>query len=415
MNIIFVNRYAWPDHSATSQLLTDLAEALVARGQQVTVIASRQRYDHPAADLPAREISAGVRYLRIRTTRFGRARLLGRAIDYLSFLAALPWTLWQTMRSGDVVVAKTDPPLLGAVVAGVAWLRGVRCVHWMQDVFPEIAVALGEPRIPRAAAALLAGLRDVALRGAAATVVIGVGMARHLRGRGVPASKLRVIPNWAHEDSIQPLPRAGNSFRRSCGLVDQFVVAYSGNLGRAHDADTLMSAVRQLRDRADIAFLMIGDGHRMRTLSDLVRREGLTNLQFLPYQPIERLSEALGAADLHLVSLRPELEGLIVPSKFYGIAAAARPIGFIGASNGELARFIAEHDCGFSVAQGDGPALVAAIVAMATLPDQGAEMGARARRMLDTIFARDAAMNEWHDLLTQLGAHAPIAQEKHHT
>ena len=411
MNVIFVNRYAWPDHSATSQLLTDLAQSLAAAGHQVTVIASRQLYDNPRADLPPRESDRAVRYLRIRTTHFGRDGLLGRAVDYLSFYLSLPWTLWRSLRRGDVVVAMTDPPVLGGVVGFIAMLRGARCVHWLQDLFPEVAVALGTPRIPWPIGALVGRIRDVALRGAAANVVIGERMAAHLLRRGVPKATLHVIPNWAHEAVIQPLPRADNPIRRQCGLDEKFVVAYSGNLGRAHDAATLFGAARRLRDRADIAFLLIGDGFGMRALREQCARFGLTNIQFLPYQPLDRLSQSLAAADLHLVSLRPELEGLIVPSKFYGIAAAARPVGFIGDRDGELARLIAEHACGFSIAQGDGASLATAIVGMAMSPDRGASCGARARRMLDTRFSRDVAHRQWHDLLLHLGAVAPPATE----
>lgn len=415
MSIVFVNRYAWPDHSATSQLLTDLAQGLVARGHAVTVIASRQLYGAPAADLPAAEEDAGVRYLRIATTRFGRASLWGRALDYLSFYAMLPFTLARTLRQGDVVVAKTDPPLLGVLVAAVAWLRGARCVNWLQDVFPEVAVALGEPRLPRLLTALATWLRDLSLRSATMNVVIGEGMATRLQAR-VPRAPLKVIPNWALEREIRPLPREGNRVRRQSGFDARFIVAYSGNLGRAHDAETLLTAARRLRERADIGFLLIGDGHLMRQLQDQVERDALPNVRFLPYQPIERLAESLAAGDLHVVSLRPELEGLIVPSKFYGIAAAARPIAFIGSPDGELARWITLHECGVVVLQGHGGALADAIVAMADCADRGEALGRNARRMLDLRFSRDHAHQQWHDLLSQLGAkraHNPM--EEHRT
>ena len=415
MSIVFVNRYAWPDHSATSQLLTDLARALVARGHAVTVIASRQSYDNPSADLAAAESDAGVKYLRVATTRFGRSQLLGRALDYLSFYAMLPWTLMRTLRRVDVVVAKTDPPLLGMVVAPIAWLRGARCVNWLQDVFPEVAQVLGEPRLPRPLIWLMARMRDMSLRAAAMNVVIGARMAAYLQQR-VAGAKFEVIPNWALEHAIRPLPREGNLLRKQSGLDGRFIVAYSGNLGRAHDASTLLVAAQRLRDRADIGFLFIGDGHQMRILRDQVEREGLSNVRFLPYQPLDRLGLALAAGDLHVVSLRPELEGLIVPSKFYGIAAAARPIAFIGAEDGELAGWIEMHECGFVITPSHAGAFAEAIVAMADSADRGAVVGKNARKMLDLRFSRDAAHGQWHDLLSKLGAVvAPTTQDTHRT
>lgn len=415
MAIIFVNRYAWPDHSATSQLLTDLARGLVARGHAVSVVTSRQLYDAPAADLPALEEDAGVQYRRIATTRFGRGALLGRALDYFSFYLMLPFTLAPLLRQGDVVVAKTDPPLLAVVVSAVAWLRGARCVNWLQDLFPEVAVALGEPRLPKPLVALTTWLRDLSLRSAAANVVIGERMAQRLKARHRGPDPV-VIPNWALEGSITPLPREGNRVRRQSGLEGRFIVAYAGNLGRAHDSETLLVAARRLRERADIGFLFIGDGHRMQALREQVEREALTNVRFLPYQPLERLGESLAAGDLHVVSLRPELEGLIVPSKFYGVAAAARPIAFIGAADGELARWIEMHECGIVVTPGHAGALAEAIVAMADDAGRSAALGRNARRMLDLRFTRDAAHQQWHDLLSKLAARAaPATQERTRT
>src|SRR5688572_23004004 len=110
MRIIFLNRYFHPDHSATSQLLSELAFALAESGAAVAVVASRQLYDDPARRLPPRETTAGVAVVRVATSRFGRRTLIGRALDYASFHASAAWALWRMARPGDVVVAKTDPP-----------------------------------------------------------------------------------------------------------------------------------------------------------------------------------------------------------------------------------------------------------------------------------------------------------------
>ena len=149
MRVVFVNRFCHPDHSATSQILSDLAAGLAAQGVAVTMIASRQRYDDPAAALPRREQWRGVEIQRVWTSRFGRRRLPGRALDYLSFYCSLPWTLWRLLRRGDVVVAMTDPPLVSLLVALVARLRGAVLVNWLQDLFPEVVINLGQPKLPR--------------------------------------------------------------------------------------------------------------------------------------------------------------------------------------------------------------------------------------------------------------------------
>src|SRR5512140_1118252 len=163
MRIIFLNRYFYPDHSATSQMLSDLAFFLAGAGHEVCVVTSRQRYDDAGAVLPARERIDGVEVHRVRTTRFGRDNLVGRAADYATFYLAAGWRLWRIARVGDVVVAKTDPPLISVVASVVARWRRAPLVNWVQDVFPEVAEALGVRALKGPQAALLRWLRNRAL------------------------------------------------------------------------------------------------------------------------------------------------------------------------------------------------------------------------------------------------------------
>jgi glycosyltransferase involved in cell wall biosynthesis len=129
----------------------------------------------------------------------------------------------------------------------------------------------------------------------------------------------------------------------------------------------------------------------------------LTRIVFKPYQPQARLAESLGASDVHLVSLRPELEGLIVPSKFYGITAVGRPSIFIGDTDGEIAQLIARYECGFTVAMGDGRRLAQCIFALADNADLCRGIGERARRACESEFDRSIAIARWEELLAAVG------------
>lgn len=404
MRLVFINRYFWPDHSATSQLLADLAAALSAQGATVTVLASRQRYDDPGADLPAREQWRGIDIRRLWTSRFGRDKLAGRAIDYLSYYFSLAFALPRLLRRGDVVVAMTDPPLLSILVAPIARFRGAKSVNWLQDLFPEVALALGRPRLPAALPGLLRLLRNRSLRKAAANVAIGERMAEHLRLQ-LPGSRLTVIANWPHEDAIRPMVASESQLRSRLGLLDKFVVGYSGNLGRAHDWQAILQAAQRLAGRQDVVFLIGGGGHGYDALRASVESEGLRNIRFQPYHPLETLSDSMAAADLHLVSLRPELEGLILPSKFYGIAAAQRAVAFVGDPDGELGRLVRESGCGFVAAPESPGALAAGIEALADDRERCAELGLRARALLEERFSRRQAHRQWHDLLCEVAKH----------
>src|SRR5215831_2617247 len=235
MRVVFLNRYFFPDHSATAQILSDLAFHLADRGEQVDVITSRQLYDDPAATLPRRECVRGVNVHRVSASRFGRHALLGRGLDYASFYAASAVKLLSIARRGDVVVVKTDPPMLSVLASILAPLKRYRTVNWLHDVYPEVAGELGISGLQGRFGRLLARARNASLARATMNVAIGEDMARRICGMGVPQDRMLVIANWTDDDEIKPSDPAGNPLRREWSLEGKFVVGYSGNLGRAHD------------------------------------------------------------------------------------------------------------------------------------------------------------------------------------
>jgi glycosyltransferase involved in cell wall biosynthesis len=394
--VVFVNRYFRPDLSATSQILTDLAEALAARGVEVHVVCSRQLYDDPRAKLPHDEMLSGVGIHRVATTEFGRARLMGRAVDYASFYLSCAAKLLRLLRRGDVLVAKTDPPLLSIVAAPVAKAKGARLINWQQDVFPEVASLLGASPLPPLLDRVLKRLRDASLRAAAMNVLIGTQMRDYLVRRGIPECKLCVIENWADGGAIRPKPRTASRLREGLALGDRFIVCYSGNLGRAHEFDTVLGAALVLAGQSSPpVFLFIGSGAKMDELKEAVAERALENFRFLPYQPRDALEDSLAAADVHLVSLLPKLEGLIVPSKLYGILAAGRPVVFIGDAGGEIGRLIQRADCGRVIPVGDAERLATVLAHMRADPGSCAAMGDRARRIFGEEFSLERAIARW--------------------
>jgi glycosyltransferase involved in cell wall biosynthesis len=392
---VFVNRYFDPDQSATSQMLTDLARGLAARGYVVHVVCSRQLYTDPYAALPQRQEQSGIVVHRVNTTRFGRAGLMGRALDYASFYCFAGATLLTLVASGDVLVAKTDPPLISILAAIVARAKRAALVNWQQDVFPEIATHLGVNPLPRWLDSLLRKLRDWSLLRARMNVMISNRMLEYFERRGIPRSQLCVIENWADAEAITPKPAGASALRARLGLADRFIVCYSGNLGRAHEFDTFLAAAHELRSESSVVFLMIGGGAKMEPLRRAVADRALGNFCFLPYQPRENLEDTLAAADLHLVSLLPALEGLIMPSKLYGILAAGRPLIFVGDSEGDIARIVAEVQCGITVGVNACADLVASIGRLQSEPDACLAMGARARALFLDRYSVNSALERW--------------------
>jgi colanic acid biosynthesis glycosyl transferase WcaI len=401
--VIFVNRYFFPDHSATSQILSDLTFHLAAIGHEVHVITSRQRYDDPRAALPENENVNGVQVHRVASSRFGRAALSGRALDYLSFYRSVRRQLDTVARPGDMVIAKTDPPLLSLVLESTARNRGTYLVNWLQDIYPETAAVLGVPLIRGPALALLRGLRNRSLRKTDATVVVGDLMAQRIKEFGVPAARVHVIANWCDDETIRPAAGTDNPLREAWHLSGKFVIGHSGNLGRAHDFETVLGAAERLRNEPRIVFLMIGGGKHFEELAKAVKARGLENsFRFRPYQERAMLPHSLDVADAHWLSLHPALEGLIVPSKFYAIAAAGKPMLMIGDSEGEIGRLIRQHRCGTIIAPGDVATLTDTLRRWSGGSEAIIEMGGQARQMLDAQFTRRRALDQWSRLLAEL-------------
>jgi colanic acid biosynthesis glycosyl transferase WcaI len=401
--LFFINRYFFPDHSATSQILSQLAFHLAESGHDVHVITSRQLYDDPEARLDGLAIHRGVVIHRLVTTQRGRSRLLGRSFDYLSFYFSA-WRLLNTLADqNDILIPMTDPPLLSILAWRVARQRGSRVINWLQDIYPEVATELGVRFIKGPVSKLLTLARNASLRSANVNVVVGTRMAQKLSQLGVPSDRINVIPNWCDDEAIIPVGNDTNPLRAEWHLQDKFVVGYSGNLGRAHEFETILAAAKRLKNSPDIVFLLIGGGHGNADLARRVQEAGLSDqFRFLPYQDNEILKYSLSVPDVHWISLRPQLEGLIVPSKVYGIAAAGRPIIAVTAKDGEIARLIKAHDCGLIVEPGNSEEMATAILLLSTKDEARIGKGLRARAMLDAEFTRRHAFRRWEDVVDAL-------------
>lgn len=387
MKIVFVNRFFHPDLAPTGLLAADVAFDLAAAGHEVHAVTSRLAYDGGRA-YAGQETARGVRVHRVWTTRFGRRFLPGRALDYASFYVFATLALLRLLREGDVVVAKTDPPLLSVCAALAARLRGATLVNWLQDVFPETAGRAGMRWAAGPLGRVARRLRDWSVRRAALNVVPGRRMEEELRFL-VPGARVRVIANWADGRAVRPVAGA----RRG-----EFVVGYSGNLGRVHDCATLLAAARALAGEAGVRFTFTGGGFHF----DRLRAAGLPNLAIRDYVPADRLAESLAASDVHLVTLLPDFEGLVVPSKFYALAAAGRAVIFVGAADGEIARLVAASGCGVTVAPGDGAGLAKAILELRDAPDRRRAMEERARRAFEAEWDKPIALARWREAIAGL-------------
>jgi len=402
MRVCFFNRSYWPDFGATGQLLTELAEDLVAHhGCEVTVVTGYPLRGRES--LPDRELRNGVQIVRAAGTTFNPRRFAGRATNYLTYFASACGAGLR-LPAPDVVVALTDPPIVGLAALLAARRHGARFVFLCQDIFPEVAVLL-EDFHNRGVNKALELVNRFLVRQADAIIALGETMKRRLvEGKGADPVRVSVIHNWADCSALAPGPK-DNAFARAHGLHDRFVVMHAGNIGLSQNLDMLLDAAERLRAHALICFVFVGDGSRRAALETRAREHGLTNVMFVPYQPREDMAASYASADVFLVSLKPGLAGYIVPSKLYSILAAGRPYIAAVEEACEVAEITGRHECGFIVRPGDADALAARILDVYRNRPLAAELGRRAREA-GLAFDRPRQTAAYAALLRQVAGEA---------
>lgn len=406
LHIAFFNRAYYPEVSATGQLLTELAEDLVhPHGCRVSVVAGLPLGARPPSPrfgpaprrrrLVERERHAGVDIFRARGTQWSKRTLAGRIVNYLSYCGAAGLAGLQLERP-DVVVALTDPPIIGLA----AWLAARRAraafVIAYKDLFPEVARLVDGRRRP-VVEWVLHRVNHFLLRRADRVVALGDAMRRRLiEEKGADPAKVVIIPDWADMTAIAPGPK-DNAFARTLGLADRFVVMHAGNLGLSQNLGVLVDAAAHLTDLPDLTILFLGDGVAKPALEADVARRGLQNVRFLPFQPKAQLAEVFAAADCFVVSLKPGLSGYIMPSKLYSILAAGRPYVAAVDDDCDVARITRTHECGLLASPGNPNEMAAQIRRVYENCPHAEAMGRRAREAA-AAFDRPVSVRAYYDL-----------------
>ncbi len=363
-SVVFFNRVYPPMRGATGRVLRDLAHEFVDQGWDVTVVT--------AGTGSKREYDDKVRIIRVKAPIKAK-----RTRAYLRVWLKMFWA-GLNMPRHDLIVTMTDPPML--VVAGrfLAVLKRSRHIHWCQDLYPDILPALGF-KMPARQMSFFKTLSRRSMKKCDKVVTVGRCMAKQLTHSGLEPRRVAVIPNWPDYELLPPDGHSQARRRRvrkinkakgarpfdqqlTDGTKRKFRVLYSGNLGRAHPIKTVLDAATILdKDNPDIEFVFVGDGPAFRHLSQERARRELENIRLMPFQPASRLRELMESGDLHLITMKHESAGMLVPCKLYAALAVGRPCVFVGPEDSETARVISDFKAGVIVPQGDAEKLAAAI------------------------------------------------------
>ncbi len=361
VRILLLNLYFPPDTSATAKIAKAVVDALAAK-HQVTVLCGRPSYDpseRRSWHLYQSEEAGSVRVLRVGSTDYPRVLMKKRVLNYLSYvLLAVPRAL---LIPCDVILAMTDPPFEGIVGAFVAMLKNKSYVYNIQDMYPDMAVR-GSIVRPGLLARIWEKWHRWALRRATKIIVLGEDMRNRILAKGVDPARVIVIRGGAEISSDRTAAALDQSVIEAIRADFKFVLLHAGNLGFNGAWDTLVEAARQLAGDG-IGLVFVGDGAERKRLETACA--GIPNVRFLPFFPASKISSVLAAADAHVITVKRGLEGVVVPSKMYGILAAGKPILALAPTECDVVSLGSQK--GFSISAD---------------PDNPAQLVARVREML---------------------------------
>ena len=408
--VTILTEYFYPEEASTAQLLTSLATGLQGHFD-VSVITGQPNY-HPGdedASVPDRETHQGVSIERVSAARLDKDNLIYRVINWITFSLLVFWRLVRSRGEDDVVLVLSNPPVLPFAAWAAKRIRGFSYAYLIYDMYPDFPVALNMVSEDSPVVNIWEQAIRMVYRDADRIVVLGDSMKRRLTSKmsgdlSLTPEKIDVIPNWEDGDFIAPISKSENPFARGQGLVEPFTLLYSGNIGRFHELRTAIDAIRLLEDRGrdDIQFLVIGEGARKQEHQRYVERQGIENVRFLPFQPMNRLPETLTACDASLVGIIPEVEGMCVSSKLYSSLAAGRPILAVVGENDEVSRVVTEEECGTHVRPGDAERAAEILASWADQPDAAETLGQQARTAFETKYTRSQAVEAYERLFDQM-------------
>ena len=376
-DILFLCQFFYPEYISSAQLPYDTVLALREAGFSVDVLCGYPREYSQGGNIPRKETVNGIGIHRLKYIQTGRAGFLGRIVNYFSFTAMVLLHIFE-MAKYRAVVVYSNPPILPWIASWAKKLFGTKLVFVSYDLYPEVATVTGTLGAGNPICRLMNHINRCVFRRADAVVALSSEMGDYIaRNRTVDPDRIAVIPNWYADQGMQPKDPEANRFREAVG--DRFVVSYFGNMGTMQDMDTLLGAIRILKNDENTFFLFAGHGNKMEKLKKIVEEEGICNIAIHSFLHGQDFKDALAISDCAFVTLEKGATGLCVPSKTYSYMMQGLPLLAV-MDPCDIVRDI-EAGAGAWVRNGDSEALAAAIRTMREDPAALARMRETCRQI----------------------------------
>lgn len=406
MRILILTLYFQPDLGANAVIVTELAKEFIQLDHQVTVVTGVPHYATNVTERDYRwklftnEEHGNLRIIRTYLyTNPQKDRFIVRLLNYVSF--NLLSTLAGLFSGGyDIILAPSPPLTIGLSAAIIGFFKDIPYIYNVQDINPDVLIKLGILK-NRLFIHFSKWLEKFVYKNAETVTILSEGFRQNLLGKGVPESKLKVIPNFVDPDFIKPGAKE-NSFRESNNLLGKFVVMYAGNLGHSQNLEDLLYCAKNLQKDSEIIFVIVGNGSRKPYLEESARQLAVKNVVFLPFQPREAVPQIYAAADLALVTLKKGIALDSVPSKIYTIMASSRPVLAAVDPGSDAWDLVQQAGCGVCLPPENPQELTKSILDLREDPDLCEQMGMRGRNYIEKHHSRKMIAEEYHQLFNRM-------------
>jgi colanic acid biosynthesis glycosyl transferase WcaI len=401
MRILIITPYYEPDLGPSAPMFTLLSKGLLLRGHQVTVIAMVPNY--PSGRVMTgyrgkwiqRSMEDGVEIVRIAIPSGDRSKLTYRLLQFISYQIGAAWA--SLNKTYDVSII-SNPFLCSWLPLTLQTVfRGMPNVYSIYDVYPDVGIKLGIFR-NKLVVSMVTRLERFCIDHSAIVQILSDSFRPGLKALGVPDSKMVSVALWVDTDLIKPLAQ-DNSFSQEYGLTNRFVVLYAGNIGLSQGLEHVLTTAELLVDQKDVCFVFVGDGAGYELLQSQTKQRNLSNVQFIPFQPRQRLPEVLACASVSLVVLRRGFCSDSIPSKTFSILASGRPLIACVDDTSEIWKLVKQAEAGMCVQPEDPAQLAAAILSLRQDQSLCERLGRNGRIWVEQYHSPKNAVEQFEQLL----------------
>jgi glycosyltransferase involved in cell wall biosynthesis len=403
-DILFLCQYFYPEYISSATLPLDTALALTKEGFSVGVLCGYPKEYNLTGKVPMEEVYEGIKIKRLKYLQFRRSNFIGRLVNYFSFTFMALLHIFE-LRKYKCVIVYSNPPVLPLVAAIGKKCFKIKVVFVSYDVYPEIAIKTGVLSKDSFICKMMNVVNKIIFKNIDKVVVLSNEMKNFLLSHrsSISENSIEIIPNW-YEDKgdITTEKWQDNSLFSSIKKDGNFVISYFGNMGIAQDLDTIIKAMRELKNDNKVQFMFAGHGVKMDYLKEIVYKEDLKNVTVINFLHGQDFQDALNMSDCFLVSLAEGLTGLAVPSKTYSYMMAGKPIIAIIGEDSDIARDLKDYEAGYVVQCGESDKLVKVINELKENECKRKQMGKNCRNVFLKKYTKERCTKHYINMIKEI-------------